>query len=88
MSKQVNIIYDDFKEIFMEILDKHAPLKEKTVRGNNTPFMNKTLSKAFMLRAKLKNRCNLYPTEINILNYKKQKTYCVNLVNKTKKIIL
>ena len=86
MSKQIHIIYDDFKEIFMEILDKHSPLKEKTVRGNNTPFMNKTLSKAFMLRAKLKNRCNLYPTEINILNYKKQKNYCVNLVNKTKKL--
>ena len=46
--------YDNFKEIFMRVLERHAPLKTKMVRGNNVPFMNKTLSKAFMYRTKLK----------------------------------
>ena len=47
--------YDEFKNIFMQILNVHAPTKQRVVRGNNQPFMNKTLSKAFMHRSKLKN---------------------------------
>ena len=33
--------YEDFKDIFMSVLDRHAVIKEKRVRGNNAPFMNK-----------------------------------------------
>ena len=55
--------YDDFKEIFMKILNLHAPMKKKLVRGNNAPFMNKYLSKAIMHRSKLKNKYNKNPTE-------------------------
>ena len=47
--------------------------------------MNKTLSKAFMQRAKLKNRYNKNPTELNHLHFKKQRNYCVNLLNRVKK---
>ena len=50
--------YDDFKSIFIHVLDRRAPKKKKVVGGNNTPFMNKILSKAFMHRSKLKNRYN------------------------------
>ena len=39
--------YDNFKESFMRVLERHAPMKTKMVRGNNAPFMNKTFSKAF-----------------------------------------
>ena len=42
--------YDDFKEIFMKVLNLYAPRKKKIVRENNAPFMNKSLSKAFMHR--------------------------------------
>ena len=47
----------------MKVLDWHAPKKTKTVRGNNAPFMNKVLSKAFMHRSKLKNQYNKTPNE-------------------------
>ena len=36
--------YDDFKASFINALDKHAPVKKKTLRGNNATFMNKTIS--------------------------------------------
>ena len=36
--------YDDFKASFINALEKHAPVKKKTLRGNNATFMNKTLS--------------------------------------------
>ena len=45
--------YENFNDIFMEVLDHHAPTKQRVVRGNNQPFMNKVLSKAFMHRSKL-----------------------------------
>ena len=47
--------------------------------------MNKTLPKAFMHRAKLKNKYTTNPTQLNHLHYKKQRNYCVILLNKTKK---
>ena len=37
------------------VLNKHAPIKEKIVRGNEAPFMTKELSKTIK-RSKLKNR--------------------------------
>ena len=57
--------YDKFKKIFMFHLNEHAPMKRKLLGGNNAPFMNKTLSKAFMHRAKLKNSFNKAPSEYN-----------------------
>ena len=49
-----NINYDNFKRIFLNVLQEHAPSKRKVIRGNSGPFMNKTLSKAFTHRSKLK----------------------------------
>ena len=60
----------------MGVLHKHAPMKEKIIRRNNAHFMNKTLSKAFMHRTKLKNNYNLFPSEENNLKYKKQILLC------------
>ena len=77
--------YDDFKSIFIHVLDRHAPKKKKVVRGNNAPFMNKILSKAFMHRSKLKNRYNKNPNELNKNLYKKQRNFCVNLLRKEKR---
>ena len=74
--------YDEIKDIFMNVLDWHAPMKKKVVRGNNAPFMNKVLSKAFMHRTKLKNQ---YNNEKNKNLYKRQRNYCVNLLRKEKR---
>ena len=64
--------YDEFKDTFMNVLNKYAPIKEKNIiRDNNAPFMNKSLSKAFMERSRLKNKYNEFPTEENHLKYKK-----------------
>ena len=47
--------------------------------------MNKTLRKAIMTRSKLKRRCNLDRTTINLEKYEKQRNICVNLLRKSKK---
>ena len=40
--------YSRLTEIFSKILEKYAPLKSKTFRGNQALFMNKELSKVIM----------------------------------------
>ena len=72
----------DFKSVFIEILNAHALMKQKVVRGNNAPFINKTLSKEFMHRSKLKNRYHKNPTEEIRTAYKKHRNFCVGLLKR------
>ena len=44
--------YSHFRNIFLEFLHKHAPIKKKILRFNNNPFMTKALRKAIMHRSK------------------------------------
>ena len=50
--------YSDFEKKFINTLNKHAPKKIKTFRGNQKPHINKTLRKAIMKRSQLKNKAN------------------------------
>ncbi len=77
--------YSNFENIFMNILNKHAPLKQKYIRANESCFMNKTLKKAVMQRTKLKNKYLKNNTTKNKLEYKKQRNYCVKLFKNEKK---
>ena len=79
------ISYENFEEILIRLIDKHAPLKEKYVRANNASFMNKNLSKAFMTRSRLINKFLSNPSSINESNYKKYRNFCTNLVREEKR---
>ena len=46
----------NFSRMFFEVLNKHAPVKTKYLRANHSPFVTKELSKAIMLRSKLRNQ--------------------------------
>ena len=77
--------YSKLTEIFSKILNKHAPLKSKQVRGNQAPFMNKLLSKAIMEKSKIRNKYLKWPSRENFLDCKKIKNKCNSLVKKAKK---
>ena len=51
-----------FIKTFLTIVNKHAPLIRKIVRGNQTPFMTKKFQKAIYTRRRLKNKMNKNPT--------------------------
>ena len=68
----------------MHTLDKMAPLKQKHIRDNQSPFMNKDLHKAIMTRTRLRNRFLKEPNPMNRLAYKKQMNYCVSLMHEKK----
>ena len=77
--------YSYFEKTFIATLNKHAPKKIKTFRGNQNTHINKTLRKAIMKRSQLKNKANKTRNATDILNYKKQRNYVVKLNNQCKK---
>ena len=48
-------IYERFAASCNKILDNHSPLKKKYVRGTHLPFMNKSSTKAKVVRTKLRS---------------------------------
>ena len=77
--------YKTFEEIFLMVLNKHAPLKKKTIRGNNVPYMTKTLRKAIMRRSELQTKYFKNGTIESRKTFKKQKNYCSRLYKKERK---
>ena len=75
-------------KIVIRLLSIFAPIKERCIRANNSPLMNKTLSKAVMTRSRLRNKFIKNPTPENKSNYTKYRNYCTGLFRKVKKSIL
>ena len=64
---------DDFlTNIFINIVNNHAPLKKKFIRGNQAPFMIRNLSKEIYTKSSFRNE----------KLYKKQRNKCVALRRK------
>ena len=61
-------MHSTFIKVFRLVLDKHAPLEVKKVRGNQGPFMAKELSKAIMNKSKIRNKCQKWPPRENFCN--------------------
>ena len=86
LSDDPNSVYSDFCAHFKSILDLHAPLKSKTLRGNQAPFMSKDLSKAIMTRSRLKKIFNRQKNKTNWKAYTLRRNKCVQLRKKAIKI--
>ena len=79
-----NLEFDHFFNIFIEVLNKHAPMKKKYLRANQGEFMTKELNKAFMTRSRLRNNYLKEKSADTKIAYDKQRNYCVNLLSRTK----
>ena len=80
-----NMEYQHFLNIFIEILNKHALMKQKYLRANHGRFMTKYLDKAIMKPSRLMNRFLRNRTDISREEYKKQRNLCVSHLKKAKK---
>ena len=74
-NKNYNFITDKL----LNIVNRDALLKKKTLRDNQALFYTKQLRKGINTRSKLKNKCNRNPTEKDKAIYKKQRNKCVSL---------
>ena len=79
-----NMEYQHFLNVFIEILNKHAPMKQKYLRANQGRFMTKDLHKAIVKRSRLRNKFLRDGTEISREEYKKQRNLSVILLKKAK----
>ena len=77
--------YDIFEEIFINVLNKHAPLKKKFLRANHVPYMTKTLRKAIMRRSQLQTKYFKNKSQKDYLAFKKQRNFCSKLYKKERK---
>ena len=77
--------FEHFLNIFIEILNKHAPVKKKYLRANQGEFMSKELNKAIMTRSRLRNKYLKEKSADSKIAYDKQRNYYVNLLCRTNK---
>ena len=77
--------YNKLMQIFSEVLDYHAPVKQKVVRANQAPFMTKDLSKPIMMKSKTNNQYVKWLSRENYLAFKRAKNEYTSINKKVKK---
>ena len=77
--------FGSLKKCFMELLNKFPSLKAKLLRANYSKFVTKDVSKAIMLRTKLRNQFLKKRTLEARTMYSKQRSIYVSLVKKDKR---
>jgi hypothetical protein len=89
MPKQICDVFDDvsdqywaFNVMYSDILNEHAPIKQRTVKGDKIPYMYSDLMKQMYRRNMLKNKFFKSRTSKNWENYKKQRNYVTSLRKK------
>ena len=93
-SELANILYlnihesskiEFFKNDFLKVLNNHAPIKTKYLGANNSLFVTRELSKAIMLRSKLRNQYLKCKSEEARARFQIQRYPCVTLLKKAKR---
>ena len=75
---------EHFKKTCLSVVNKIAPLKSRFIRANQTPFINKEIQQAIMVRSKLrKDSLSNFQTDKKAHN--KQRNKCAGLLRKIKK---
>ena len=80
-----DIPFDVFMNICKATLDKVAPLKQKYVRSNHSPFLNKEILKAIMNRTRLRNKFLRSRSTEDRSAYNQQRNFYLSLVSKAKR---
>jgi len=79
-----SVSFCNFYEQFNSTLNKHAPVKTKFLRANNSPHVTKSLRKAIMNRSRLKNIANKSQSRVDWDRYRKQRNLVVKLNREAK----
>ena len=74
----------NFEETIFNIFDKHAPIKQKYLPANESPFMTKELHKEIMKRSRLHNNFLRTKSQEDKLKYNMQRNICKKLVRTAK----
>ena len=67
------------------VVQEHAPLKQRMVRGNDKPHVKAEMRKAIMKRTRLKKRANKTGKKEDLKKYKQQRNLIVNMNRNAKR---
>ena len=65
-----NAMWEIWKNLFLEVLDKHAPLQHKKIRSNKVPWMTSDIKKLMNTRENFKRKAILTNNENDWLIFK------------------
>ena len=74
-----------FDEIFLKVLNSHAPLKSKTLRANHAPYVLIALQKTITKGSYLENVYFKNRDDHSLRRYRKQMNYCSRLYEEERK---
>ena len=77
--------YNSFDDHFLILLNKYAPMKQKTLRANESPYMSKALRKAMMKRTELANKYQKSKNEFDYIKFRKHRNYVNRLYKRERK---
>ncbi|KAK3087255.1 hypothetical protein FSP39_003689 [Pinctada imbricata] len=80
-TENVSMAYQDFSAQLLDVVNKHAPFKNRKIKQNQAPYFNSELRKAIYKKKMLHNKYQKFPNSINWENYRVQRNY----VNKVKR---
>ena len=69
----VNIAFNTVQNTLVEILDRHAPKKQKIIRVKDFPCMSKRLKKAILIRNQHRNKFFKFRTNQHLAQYRKHR---------------
>ena len=81
----LEIKYEQFEKSFESVLDKHAPMKSKYIRGSEKSHMDSGLKKAIMKRTNLLNKFRKTKSSTDLNAYRAQRNLVTHLNRKAKK---
>ena len=86
-SENNNLEFDIFKAVLSKAIQKHAPIKQRNLRANEAPFINKTINKEVMKRSRLRSKFLNIKSDIDRKAYNKHRNVCVSsiLIRREKK---
>ena len=75
----------DFEHNMLGVLNKHVPLKKKTIRANHKPYVTKQIRKAIMTKTRLANKRYRTNNEEDFRLYKAQRNFVNRECKRAKK---
>ena len=84
-SDGINTCFQTFIDCLNDIVNFHAPLKTKTIRKNNVPYMNSEWRKMMYKRNMMRNIKNKHPCPENYDRYRNLRNQCVKIGKRSKK---
>lgn len=82
---QGSVDWADYELRFLKVLNKHAPVKKKTIRANHKPYITKEIRKSIMNKTRLANKRHITNNEGDFREYKRLKNYVNRECKRAKK---